>query len=192
MALPELILASTSPYRRDLLRRLQIPFRVEIAAVDETPFPDEAPETLVCRLADAKALAVAQRFPQAVVIGADQTAVCAGRVLGKPGNIEQAVAQLTWMQGQAVDFLTGVTVVAPSGTEAFLVPYRVVLYALTHAEIHRYVERDMPLDCAGSFRSEGLGISLVEHMEGEDPNALMGLPLIAVCRALRNLGYLLP
>ncbi|MBU2856308.1 septum formation protein Maf [Acidithiobacillus ferrooxidans] len=192
MALPELILASTSPYRRDLLRRLQIPFRVETAAVDETPFPDETPETLVCRLADAKALAVAQRFPQAVVIGADQMAVCAGRVLGKPGNIEQAVAQLTWMQGQAVDFLNGVTVVAPSGTEAFLVPYRVVLYALTHAEIRRYVERDKPLDCAGSFRSEGLGISLVEHMEGEDPNALMGLPLIAVCRALRNLGYLLP
>ena len=192
MALPELILASTSPYRRDLLRRLQIPFRVETAAVDETPFPDETPETLVCRLADAKALAVAQRFPQAVVIGADQMAVCAGRILGKPGNIEQAVAQLTWMQGQAVDFLNGVAVVAPSGTEVFLVPYRVVLYALTHAEIRRYVERDTPLDCAGSFRSEGLGISLVEHMEGEDPNALMGLPLIAVCRALRNLGYLLP
>ena len=192
MALPELILASTSPYRRDLLRRLQIPFRVEIAAVDETPFPDEAPETLVCRLADAKALAVAQRFPQAVVIGADQIAVCAGRILGKPGNIEQAVAQLAWMQGQAVDFLNGVAVVAPSGTEVFLVPYRVVLYALTHAEIRRYVERDTPLDCAGSFRSEGLGISLVEHMEGEDPNALMGLPLIAICRALRKLGYLLP
>lgn len=192
MSLPELILASTSPYRQELLQHLQIPFRVEAAAVDETPLPDEAPEALVCRLAEAKAQAVAHRNPQAVVIGADQMAVCGTRILGKPGNAERAVEQLGWMQGQAVEFLNGIAIVAASGTEIFLVPYRIVLRALTSMEIERYVARDQPLDCAGSFRSEGLGISLVKRMEGEDPHALMGLPLIALCRVLRKLGYPLP
>ncbi|MHB1281377.1 MAG: Maf family protein [Acidithiobacillus sp.] len=192
MSLPELILASTSPYRQELLQHLQIPFRVEASTVDETPLPEEAPEVLVCRLAEAKAQAVARRNPQAVVIGADQMAVCGTHILGKPGNSEQAVEQLGWMQGQAVEFLNGVAVVAASGTEIFLVPYRIVLRALTRMEIERYVARDQPLDCAGSFRSEGLGISLVERMAGEDPHALMGLPLITLCRVLRNLGYPLP
>ena len=192
MSLPELILASTSPYRQELLQRLQISFRVEASAVDETPLPGEAPEALVCRLAEAKAQAVACRNPQATVIGADQMAVCGTRILGKPGNAERAVEQLEWMQGQAVEFLNGIAIVAASGTEILLVPYRIVLRPLTRMEIERYVERDQPLDCAGSFRSEGLGISLVERMEGEDPHALMGLPLIALCRALRKLGYPLP
>ncbi|MHB8211742.1 MAG: Maf family protein [Acidithiobacillus sp.] len=192
MSLPELILASTSPYRQELLQRLQISFRVEASAVDETPLPGEAPEALVCRLAEAKAQAVARRNPQAAVIGADQMAVCGTRILGKPGNAERAVEQLEWMQGQAVEFLNGIAIVAASGTEILLVPYRIVLRPLTRMEIERYVERDQPLDCAGSFRSEGLGISLVERMEGEDPHALMGLPLIALCRVLRKLGYPLP
>ena len=192
MSLPELILASTSPYRQELLQRLQISFRVEASAVDETPLPGEAPEALVCRLAEAKAQAVARRNPQATVIGADQMAVCGTRILGKPGNAERAVEQLEWMQGQAVEFLNGIAIVAASGTEILLVPYRIVLRPLTRMEIERYVERDQPLDCAGSFRSEGLGISLVERMEGEDPHALMGLPLIALCRVLRKLGYPLP
>ena len=192
MSLPELILASASPYRQELLQRLQIPFRVEASAIDETPLPDEAPEALVCRLAEAKAQAVAHRNPQAVVIGADQMAVCGTRMLGKPGNAERAVEQLGWMQGQAVEFLNGIAIAAASGTEIFLVPYRIVLRTLTSIEIERYVARDQPLDCAGSFRSEGLGISLVKRMEGEDPHALMGLPLIALCRGLRKLGYLLP
>lgn len=192
MSLPELILASTSPYRQELLQRLQISFRVEASAVDETPLPGEAPEALVCRLAEAKAQAVARRNPQAAVIGADQMAVCGTRILGKPGNAERAVEQLEWMQGQAVEFLNGIAIVAASGTEILLVPYRIALRPLTRMEIERYVERDQPLDCAGSFRSEGLGISLVERMEGEDPHALMGLPLIALCRVLRKLGYPLP
>ncbi|WP_291524170.1 nucleoside triphosphate pyrophosphatase [Acidithiobacillus sp.] len=192
MSLPELILASTSPYRQELLQRLQLSFRVEASAVDETPLPGEAPEALVCRLAEAKAQAVARRNPQAAVIGADQMAVCGTRILGKPGNAERAVEQLEWMQGQTVEFLNGIAIVAASGTEILLVPYRIVLRPLTRMEIERYVERDQPLDCAGSFRSEGLGISLVERMEGEDPHALMGLPLIALCRALRKLGYPLP
>lgn len=192
MSLPELILASTSPYRQELLQRLQISFRVEASAIDETPLPGEAPEALVCRLAEAKAQAVARRNPQAAVIGADQMAVCGTRILGKPGNAERAVEQLEWMQGQAVEFLNGIAIVAASSTEILLVPYRIVLRPLTRMEIERYVERDQPLDCAGSFRSEGLGISLVERMEGEDPHALMGLPLIALCRVLRKLGYPLP
>ena len=192
MSLPELILASTSPYRQELLQRLQLSFRVEASAVDETPLPGEAPEALVCRLAEAKAQAVARRNPQAAVIGADQMAVCGTRILGKPGNAERAVEQLEWMQGQTVEFLNGIAIVAASSTEILLVPYRIVLRPLTRMEIERYVERDQPLDCAGSFRSEGLGISLVERMEGEDPHALMGLPLIALCRALRKLGYPLP
>jgi len=192
VSLPELILASTSPYRQELLQRLQISFRVEASAVDETPLPGEAPEALVCRLAEAKAQAVARRNPQAAVIGADQMAVCGTRILGKPGNAERAVEQLEWMQGQAVEFLNGIAIVAASGTEILLVPYRIALRPLTRMEIERYVERDQPLDCAGSFRSEGLGISLVERMEGEDPHALMGLPLIALCRVLRKLGYPLP
>jgi len=192
VSLPELILASTSPYRQELLQRLQLSFRVEASAVDETPLPGEAPEALVCRLAEAKAQAVARRNPQAAVIGADQMAVCGTRILGKPGNAERAVEQLEWMQGQAVEFLNGIAIVAASGTEILLVPYRIALRPLTRMEIERYVERDQPLDCAGSFRSEGLGISLVERMEGEDPHALMGLPLIALCRVLRKLGYPLP
>lgn len=192
MSLPELILASTSPYRQELLQRLQLSFRVEASAVDETPLPGEAPEALVCRLAEAKAQTVARRNPQAAVIGADQMAVCGTRILGKPGNAERAVEQLEWMQGQTVEFLNGIAIVAASGTEILLVPYRIVLRPLTRMEIERYVERDQPLDCAGSFRSEGLGISLVERMEGEDPHALMGLPLIALCRVLRKLGYPLP
>ena len=192
MSLPELILASTSPYRQKLLQRLQISFRVEASAVDETPLPGEAPEALVCRLAEAKAQAVARRNPQAAVIGADQMAVCGTRILGKPGNTARAVEQLEWMQGQTVEFLNGIAIAAASGTEILLVPYRIVLRPLTRMEIERYVERDQPLDCAGSFRSEGLGISLVERMEGEDPHALMGLPLIALCRVLRKLGYPLP
>lgn len=192
MSLPELILASTSPYRQELLQRLQLSFRVEASAVDETPLPGEAPEALVCRLAEAKAQTVARRNPQAAVIGADQMAVCGTRILGKPGNAERAVEQLEWMQGQTVEFLNGIAIVAASGTEILLVPYRIVLRPLTRMEIERYVARDQPLDCAGSFRSEGLGISLVERMEGEDPHALMGLPLIALCRVLRKLGYPLP
>jgi MAF protein len=155
VSLPELILASASPYRQELLQRLQIPFRVEASAIDETPLPDEAPEALVCRLAEAKAQAVAHRNPQAVVIGADQMAVCGTRMLGKPGNAERAVEQLGWMQGQAVEFLNGIAIAAASGTEIFLVPYRIVLRTLTSMEIERYVARDQPLDCAGSFRSEG-------------------------------------
>ncbi|MFA7495305.1 MAG: Maf family protein [Acidithiobacillus sp.] len=187
-----LILASSSPYRQSLLQRLQIPFQTEAPQVDESPRPDETPEALVRRLAEAKAWAVAQQHPHAVVIGADQIAVCADRILGKPKSSTAAQEQLQWMQGRRIEFLNGVAVVDSSGAEAFLVPYYVWMRPLTPSEIQDYVRKDQPLDCAGSFRSEGLGISLVQRMEGDDPNALMGMPLIALSAALRHRGYPLP
>ncbi|MBN2680325.1 nucleoside triphosphate pyrophosphatase [Acidithiobacillus montserratensis] len=192
MALPELILASTSPYRRDLLQRLQIPFRCVAPDVDESPLDQEGPQQLVERLALAKARAVLARYPQSLVIGADQMACCAGRILGKPGSSAQAEAQLQWMQGRQVEYLNGIAVVDDRTVEQFCVPYYVQLRSLSPEAIHRYVEKDQPLDCAGSFRSEGLGIALVEKMEGADPHALMGMPLIAIAEALRRRGYQLP
>ncbi|PKY09955.1 septum formation protein Maf [Acidithiobacillus marinus] len=192
MALPELILASTSPYRRDLLQRLQIPFRSVAPDVDESPGAGESPQELVERLALAKARAVLARYPQALVIGADQMACCAGRILGKPGSSTRAEAQLQWMQGRQVEYLNGIALVDAHTVEQFCIPYYVRLRSLSPEAIHRYVEKDQPLDCAGSFRSEGLGIALVESMEGADPHALMGMPLIAIAEALRRRGYHLP
>ncbi len=192
MRLPELILASTSPYRRDLLQRLQIPFRCVASQVDETSLPEESPQALVCRLATAKAQTVAQQHPKALVIGADQMALCAGRILGKPVDATNAREQLQWMQGRRVEYLNGITIMDANGTDQILVPFALKMRSLTTAAIDFYIEKDQPFDCAGSFRSEGLGITLVERMEGDDPSALMGMPLIATAAVLRRRGYPLP
>ena len=185
-----LVLGSSSPYRRELLSRLRLQFTVEIPDVDETPRAGEAPRELALRLALAKAQAVAARFPQALVIGSDQVAELAGEPLGKPGNHDKAVAQLRQMRGQALVFHTAVAVVCvQSGFEQLeLAPVRVKFRNLSDAEIESYLRLEQPYDCAGSARSEGLGIALLDAIESDDPTALVGLPLIRTCRMLRAAG----
>lgn len=189
-----LILGSTSRYRRELLERLALTFEVVAPEVDETPLPGETPRDLALRLARAKARAVAHRHPQAVVIGSDQVADLAGEPLGKPGNHERAVAQLRRMRGQTVVFQTALAVVCEAtGFESVdLAAVRVVFRELSDAEIERYLRAEQPYDCAGSARSEGLGISLLERIDSDDPTALIGLPLIRTCRLLRAAGMVLP
>ncbi len=195
-ALPKsrpLVLGSTSPYRRELLQRLQIPFDVAAPDVDETPMPDETPRGLAQRLALLKARAVASIFPHAVVIGADQVADLNGLSLGKPGNHENAVAQLRQMRGQTVVFQTAVAVVClESGfEEAGLAAVRVKFRNLTDAEIENYLHAERPYDCAGSAKSEGLGVALLESIENDDPTALVGLPLIRTCKMIQAAGVAL-
>ncbi len=185
-----LVLGSTSPYRRDLLSRLRLPFTVEAPEVDETALPDERPYDLALRLALAKAHAVAAKFPQAVVIGSDQVADLRGEPLGKPGNHDKAVAQLRRMRGESVVFQTAVAVVcAETGFEEVdLAPVTVKFRRITDAEIEAYLRAEQPYDCAGSARSEGLGIALLDAIESDDPTALVGLPLIRTCRMIRAAG----
>lgn len=185
-----LVLGSTSPYRRELLSRLNLRFETAVPEVDESPRPNEPPLELACRLALAKARAVAAQFPQAVVIGSDQVADLAGEPLGKPGNHEKAVAQLRQMRGRTVIFHTAVAVVcAATGFEKLEVaPVRVTFRNLSDAEIESYLQAEQPYDCAGSARSEGLGIALLESIESDDPTALVGLPLIRTCRMIRAAG----
>lgn len=188
--IPPLILASTSRYRRELLERLRLPFAVEAPGVDESARPGEAPRELALRLALAKARAVAQRHPQAVVIGSDQVADLAGQAIGKPGHHAGAVEQLQRMSGQQVVFQTALAVVRPStGFEAVeLAPVTVRFRTLVQAEIERYLNAEQPYDCAGSAKSEGLGIALLEAIDSDDPTALIGLPLIRTCALLRRAG----
>ncbi|MDB5881478.1 MAG: maf protein [Ramlibacter sp.] len=185
-----LVLGSSSRYRRDLLSRLRLPFEVEIPAVDESHRAGEAPRELALRLALAKAHAVAQRLPRAIVIGSDQVAELAGAPLGKPGTHENAVEQLRKMRGQTVVFHTAVAVVCrETGFEEIeLAPVKVKFRELTDAEIESYLRLDQPYDCAGSARSEGLGVALLDVIESDDPTALVGLPLIRTCRMLRAAG----
>ncbi len=185
-----LVLGSTSPYRRELLQRLQIPFEVAAPEVDETPLPHEAPDALAGRLALAKAHAVARNFPQAVVIGSDQVADLDGLALGKPGNHERAVSQLRQMRGQTVIFQTAVAVVClESGFEqTALAAVRVKFRDLNDAEIENYLRTEQPYDCAGSAKSEGLGIALLESIDSDDPTALVGLPLIRTCKMIQAAG----
>ncbi|WP_461466867.1 Maf family nucleotide pyrophosphatase [Melaminivora sp.] len=189
-----LVLASSSRYRLELLQRLQLPLTVAVPAVDETPQPGEAPRALALRLALAKARAVAQQQPQAVVIGSDQVADLQGSSLGKPGEHARAVAQLQRMRGQEVVFHTAVAVVClDSGFEQLdLAAVRVRFRDLQDAEIERYLRAEQPYDCAGSAKSEGLGIALLESIDSDDPTALIGLPLIRTCRMLRAAGLVLP
>ena len=184
------ILGSSSRYRRELLERLRIPFTVASPDVDETPLPDEAPRALAQRLAREKALEVATRHPQAVVIGSDQVADLDGQPLGKPGTHERAVAQLARMSGRTVVFQTAVSVVClETGLEAHdLAPVRVRFRPLDAREIEHYLRAEQPYDCAGSARSEGLGIALLDAIDSDDPTALVGLPLIRTCRLLRAAG----
>jgi len=185
-----LILGSTSAYRRELLQRLRLPFEVVAPEVDETPLPGENPRDLALRLAVAKAHAVAARQPSAVVIGSDQVADLGGEPLGKPGTHDRAVAQLRRMRGRTVIFQTAVAVVcAETGFEQVeLAPVRVHFRDLTDAEIESYLRAETPYDCAGSAKSEGLGIALLDTIESDDPTALVGLPLIRTARLLRAAG----
>lgn len=185
-----LILGSTSPYRRELLERLRWPFDVVAPDVDETPRPDEAPAALAMRLSIAKARAVAALHPDAVVIGSDQVADLDGRPVGKPGTHERAVAQLRSMSGRRLVFQTGVAVVCiASGHEASaLASVHVQFRTLSDAQIERYLRLERPYDCAGSAKSETLGIALLDAIESDDPTALVGLPLIRTCRLLRDAG----
>ncbi|RYF15412.1 MAG: septum formation inhibitor Maf [Comamonadaceae bacterium] len=185
-----LVLGSTSPYRRELLSRLRLPFAVEPPHVDETPQPGEAPAALARRLAAAKAAAVARLHPAAVVIGSDQVADLDGEPLGKPGNHANAVAQLRRMSGRTVVFQTALTVMCEESgfTQHDLAPVRVRFRALGPEDIEAYLQAEQPYDCAGSARSEGLGIALLESIENDDPTALVGLPLIRTCRMLRAAG----
>ncbi len=185
-----LILGSTSAYRRELLARLHLPFEVAAPDVDETPLAGEAPHALSERLAFAKARAVAVRFPQAVVIGSDQVADLNGLSLGKPGSHDKAVAQLHQMRGQTVVFHTAVAVVClETGFEQrSLSAVSVKFRDLSDEEIENYLHMEKPYDCAGSAKSEGLGIALLDAINSDDPTALIGLPLIRTCKMLRAAG----
>lgn len=187
---PRLILGSTSRYRRELLMRLRVPFEVDSPRVDETPLAGEAPAALAERLALAKAREVAARHADAVVIGSDQVADLDGTPIGKPGGHQRAVEQLRSMSGRTVVFQTALAVVRPAtGFERLLrVPVAVRFRTLGDAEIEAYLRAEQPYDCAGSAKSEGLGIALLDAIESDDPTALIGLPLIATARLLREAG----
>jgi len=187
---PPIILASTSRYRRELLARLGIDFEVAAPGVDETPLPGEAPRATALRLAEAKARAVAVERPGALVIGSDQVAECDGEAIGKPGTHERAVAQLARLAGRTVVFHTGVALVnaATGSARVVCVDVASTYRQLTGREIERYLRREQPYDCAGSVRSEGLGAALFERIVNDDPSALVGLPLIALARMLRDEG----
>ncbi len=186
----QLILGSSSRYRRELMQRLRLPFDVHSPDVDETPLPGEAPASLAGRLALAKARAVAALYPEAVVIGSDQVADLNGTPLGKPGSHERAVTQLRQMRGQSVVFQTAVAVacLATGFEQMLLAPVRVTFRDLSDDEIERYLLAEQPYDCAGSAKSEGLGIALLERIDNDDPSALVGLPLIRTCAMLRAAG----
>ena len=186
----KLILGSTSAYRRELLARLRVPFTVESPHVDEAPLPDEAPAALARRLALAKARAVAQRFPDCVVIGSDQVADLDGLALGKPGTHARAVMQLRQMSGRTVIFQTAVAVVCQETgfCQEQLAPVKVTFRTLDDAEIESYLRAEQPYDCAGSAKSEGLGIALLSSIDNDDPTALVALPLIRTSQMLRAAG----
>ncbi|PVY75414.1 MAF protein [Tamilnaduibacter salinus] len=188
---PRLLLASSSPYRRQLLERLRLPFDCASPDIDESPLPGEPPESLAVRLAESKAEALAGDYPQHLIIGSDQVAVTGdGHRLEKPGHFDVAREQLGRCSGQSVRFLTGLCLLDARTGSAWSVcePYQVHFRNLTGDEINRYLTLEEPFDCAGSFRMEGLGIALFRHMEGSDPNSLIGLPLIALVDLLRDRG----
>jgi len=187
---PALILASSSPYRRELLQRYKQPFSCYSPVIDETPQKDEQAERMVTRLAEAKARAVAAAGHQGLIIGSDQAAVIDGRIIGKPGNHDTAVRQLRQASGNKILFLTGLCLFNSIDDRVQLdcVPCRVHFRTLDDAMIGRYLQREKPYDCAGAFKSEGLGIALLDAMETADPTALIGLPLIRLSQMLENEG----
>jgi septum formation protein len=190
----KLVLASTSPFRRELLGRLQIPFETVAPDVDESALPGESPVATAERLSLAKARAVAGRYPNALIIGSDQVAYLGETRFGKPGTRENAFAQLRLMSGKSVIFHTGLCLLNAATGRVHLrgVPTEVRFRELADSEIQRYLDREDALNCAGSARSEGLGIALLERLRGDDPNALVGLPLIALCDMLRAENVPLP
>ncbi|MBB3824352.1 Maf family nucleotide pyrophosphatase [Xanthomonas arboricola] len=190
--MPRLILASTSVYRRELLGRLQLDFTTARPEVDERAQPGEAPSALASRLAAEKAAAIATHTPDAWVIGSDQVADLDGQALGKPGTLDQARAQLSAMSGRTMRFHTAVSLIGPEGAFHAVDLTEVQLRPLTPDAIARYLAAEPALDCAGSFKCEGLGISLFDAIRSEDPTALVGLPLIALARLLRQAGFQLP
>lgn len=190
----KLILASSSPYRQALLARLGIPFTCISPAVDEAPNAGESPAAQVLRLAQTKAERIATGHANALIIGSDQLAVLDGRTLGKPGAHPAARAQLLQMRGRRVLFMTGLCVLdtATGKIQTDLVEYAVIFRDYSDEEVERYLRADTPYDCSGSFRSEKLGITLVQRMDGADPTALVGLPLIRLSQMLRDCGVPLP
>lgn len=189
-----LVLASTSPFRRELLQRLTVSFETFAPDVDESRPPGEPARQLVTRLAEAKARAALTMYPDALVIGSDQVAVCQEDILGKPGDHETACKQLARLAGHRVSFLTGLCLFdcAANTVRVDMVSYHVTFRILSEAQIDRYLRTERPYNCAGSFKSEGLGISLFQSMEGEDPTALIGLPLIRLVDWLNDAGIAIP
>ena len=189
-----LVLASTSPFRQQLLVRLGLPFETADPDIDESPRPGESPQDLVLRLARSKALAVAGAYRDALVIGSDQVACIGDRTLGKPGNRKNALRQLQQASGKRVGFYTGLCLLNAVTRRAQLVcePFFVHFRELEPDQIERYLDREQPYNCAGSFKSEGLGIALFERLEGDDPNALIGMPLIRLVSMLREEGIAIP
>lgn len=186
----KLILASTSPYRRELLGRLGLPFNVANPQTDESALPGEMPEALALRLSEAKARAVAEAYPDALIIGSDQVATVDSQIYGKPGTHERAVEQLRALSGKTVNFFTGLCLfnARTGAADVRGIPTLVTFRDLSDTEIDNYLRREPAYNCAGSAKSEGLGIALLRSMKGDDPNALVGLPLIALCDMLRQQG----
>ena len=181
-----LVLASTSPFRKEILSRLHIPFETFAPLVDETPLENESPTQLVTRLSILKAKSAQSEYPQALIMGSDQVAVIDNTILGKPGNHEQAVKQLNQASGKQVDFLTGLSVIntETDKIQTDMVHFSVKFRPLTSTQIENYLKVDKPYNCAGSFKSEGLGIALLDRMIGSDPTSIIGLPLIRLVRML--------
>lgn len=186
-----LVLASTSPYRRELLERLGMPFTTAAPEVNEGALPGESPQHLVARLAEHKARAVAASHPDSLIIGSDQVAVLDDHILGKPGNHDDAVRQLTLASGRTVNFFTGICLLNTHTDHAQVevVGFAVHFRPLTPTQIKNYLNKETPYNCAGSFKSEGLGTCLFERLEGDDPTALVGLPLITLVRMLEQEGF---
>lgn len=187
----KIVLASTSPFRKTLLERLSIDFVCDSPDIDETPLDNEAVEEMVVRLAIAKAQLISDRHPDALIIGSDQSAILNGEKLSKPGNFDNAFKQLTRASGQKITFQTGLCLLntKTGNIQSACIPYTVVFKNLTANKIENYLHKERPYNCAGSFKSEGLGIALFERFEGNDPNALIGLPLIQLVNFLNNEGF---
>ncbi len=185
-----IILASTSPYRRELLTRLGLPFEIAPPSTDENALPGETPEAMALRLSEAKACAVARQFPDALIIGSDQVAILDGQVFGKPGTHERAIEQLRMLSGHTVNFFTGLCLFNSKTGRAQVagVPTLVTFRDLTDREIDHYLRREQPYQCAGAAKVESLGIALLDRCHSDDPTALIGLPLIALCAMLRAEG----
>ena len=192
--LPPIVLASSSSYRRELLTRLQLPFTCHSPDIDETPQANESAQALVQRLALSKARALAQHYPQHIIIGSDQVAVLDGKIIGKPLHAEGATQQLSAASGRSLVFLTGLAVIDTRAQieQVDLVPFTVHFRTLNAAQIQRYIAAEQPFDCAGSFKSEGLGVSLFQATEGSDATSLVGLPLIRLCDMLNACGIAVP